>query len=52
MREECCGLSQSFLGIHITVYPYGLLDSKKYVGVFQITYVQLIPQLFLLNLFG
>ena len=49
MRGECFGLPQSFLGIHITVYPCGLLDSKKYVGVFQITYVQLIPQLFLLN---
>lgn len=49
MRGECFGLPQSFLGIHITVYPCGLLDSKKYVSVFQITYVQLIPQLFLLN---
>lgn len=34
---------------HNSAYPCGLLDSKKYVGVFQITYVQLIPQLFFLN---
>lgn len=50
MRGECFGLSQSFLGIHITLCIHvAFLDSKKYVGVFQITYVQLIPQLFFLN---
>lgn len=50
-RGESFGLPQSFFVYsHSSMYACGLLDSRKYVSAFQITYVQFIHQLFLSNL--